>query len=155
MQKIDKFHNHLDECEQCRERPFGLCDVGHVLLTKQDICSQQPEPKVYLLPDTTSLEVVDVVALEMGCSFVRVSRDNVVEQVHFSDHHARNDRLIVVIDEIELATASESVLSPDETVSLEGVPDVYYPMSWLIASSNFRTCDYEKLIASGTCSTFK
>lgn len=28
----DKFHKHLDECRQCREHPFGLCQVGHGLL---------------------------------------------------------------------------------------------------------------------------
>jgi len=26
------FHRHLDECSQCRNNPFGLCDVGAVLL---------------------------------------------------------------------------------------------------------------------------
>ena len=26
-----KFHDHLDECERCRERPFDLCTKGTVL----------------------------------------------------------------------------------------------------------------------------
>jgi hypothetical protein len=30
---INKFHTHLDECEQCRENPFELCAVGHSLIT--------------------------------------------------------------------------------------------------------------------------
>jgi hypothetical protein len=29
----DKFHKHLDECKQCRDNPFDLCPVGHVILT--------------------------------------------------------------------------------------------------------------------------
>lgn len=27
----DAFHAHLDECRQCREHPFDLCGVGHIL----------------------------------------------------------------------------------------------------------------------------
>lgn len=30
--KRDAFHRHLDECAQCREHPFRLCDVGAPLL---------------------------------------------------------------------------------------------------------------------------
>jgi len=30
--EIDKFHNHLDVCKQCRDNPFGLCTVGASLL---------------------------------------------------------------------------------------------------------------------------
>jgi hypothetical protein len=26
------FHNHLDECPQCRDHPFDLCPVGEQLL---------------------------------------------------------------------------------------------------------------------------
>lgn len=29
------FHAHLDECEQCRTRPFGLCAKGTELLLRQ------------------------------------------------------------------------------------------------------------------------
>lgn len=29
---IDKFHAHLDVCEQCREHPFALCPTGDTLL---------------------------------------------------------------------------------------------------------------------------
>jgi hypothetical protein len=29
---IDKFHAHLDECEQCRSNPFRLCPKGEQLL---------------------------------------------------------------------------------------------------------------------------
>jgi hypothetical protein len=25
---VDLFHDHLDECEQCREHPFDLCPEG-------------------------------------------------------------------------------------------------------------------------------
>lgn len=31
-EKRDRFHQHLDECARCRERPFDLCGVGAVLL---------------------------------------------------------------------------------------------------------------------------
>lgn len=30
--KTDKFDGHLDECQQCREHPFALCEVGERLL---------------------------------------------------------------------------------------------------------------------------
>ena len=30
--KADAFHDHLDACEQCRENPFDLCEVGKPLL---------------------------------------------------------------------------------------------------------------------------
>jgi hypothetical protein len=28
----DKFHTHLDVCEQCEQHPFNLCAIGHELL---------------------------------------------------------------------------------------------------------------------------
>lgn len=28
----DKFHEHLDVCEQCRKHPFQLCRTGELLL---------------------------------------------------------------------------------------------------------------------------
>lgn len=31
-QKINRFHEHLDCCEQCRNHPFALCFVGARLL---------------------------------------------------------------------------------------------------------------------------
>ena len=31
---LDKFHAHLDECEQCRNRPFDLCQLGYSLLVR-------------------------------------------------------------------------------------------------------------------------
>ena len=30
---VETFHEHLDECERCRTRPFDLCPVGAQLLT--------------------------------------------------------------------------------------------------------------------------
>jgi hypothetical protein len=30
--KMEKFSEHLDECVQCRENPFGLCDEGASIL---------------------------------------------------------------------------------------------------------------------------
>ena len=30
-----KFHKHLDECEQCRNRPFGLCKEGQKILKEE------------------------------------------------------------------------------------------------------------------------
>lgn len=32
IESMDKFHAHLDECEQCRDHPFGLCPSGSALL---------------------------------------------------------------------------------------------------------------------------
>ena len=31
----EKFHAHLDICEQCRENPFDLCDEGAKLLISE------------------------------------------------------------------------------------------------------------------------
>ena len=31
-ESMDRFHAHLDECKQCRDRPFGLCPSGQTLL---------------------------------------------------------------------------------------------------------------------------
>ena len=31
---IDRFHAHLDVCEQCREHPFELCEIGELLLRR-------------------------------------------------------------------------------------------------------------------------
>jgi len=30
---VERFHDHLDACPQCRDHPFALCLVGHELLT--------------------------------------------------------------------------------------------------------------------------
>ncbi len=30
--EVDRFHDHLDKCERCRERPFDLCSAGAVLI---------------------------------------------------------------------------------------------------------------------------
>lgn len=30
---MDRFHDHLDVCDQCREHPFALCREGDRLLT--------------------------------------------------------------------------------------------------------------------------
>ncbi len=30
----DRFHQHLDECERCREHPFDLCKIGVSLIQK-------------------------------------------------------------------------------------------------------------------------
>jgi len=30
--EMDKFHEHLDKCEQCRNHPFDLCEIGQKLL---------------------------------------------------------------------------------------------------------------------------
>jgi hypothetical protein len=34
MNIIDKFYEHLDACEQCRNHPFDLCLTGDKLLIK-------------------------------------------------------------------------------------------------------------------------
>lgn len=31
----NKFHNHLDVCERCRNQPFNLCPLGQAALVKQ------------------------------------------------------------------------------------------------------------------------
>ena len=40
--RIDAFHAHLDECEQCREHPFDLCPLGGPLL--ESAASGLPPP---------------------------------------------------------------------------------------------------------------
>ena len=32
LQRIDRFHEHLDVCPQCKKHPFDLCHTGEVLL---------------------------------------------------------------------------------------------------------------------------
>lgn len=39
--RAEKFHEHLDECWQCREHPFDLCETGLKLLL-----AIQDEPKI-------------------------------------------------------------------------------------------------------------
>lgn len=31
---VRRFHTHLDECAQCRDHPFDLCEVGASLLVE-------------------------------------------------------------------------------------------------------------------------
>lgn len=38
----DKFHDHLDACEQCRNKPFDLCPVGAALLIACVDCDCNP-----------------------------------------------------------------------------------------------------------------
>lgn len=40
---VEKFHDHLDECKQCRENPFHLCPAGEQLLLAVQI--KTPEIK--------------------------------------------------------------------------------------------------------------
>lgn len=28
MDVVEEFHNHLDECKQCRDNPIALCPIG-------------------------------------------------------------------------------------------------------------------------------
>jgi predicted anti-sigma-YlaC factor YlaD len=37
------FYNHLDSCEQCRNNPFNLCDMGQTLLTAAAITHAGPD----------------------------------------------------------------------------------------------------------------
>lgn len=37
------FHEHIQECEQCRHNPFGLCQAGARLLLLGDTPERQPE----------------------------------------------------------------------------------------------------------------
>ena len=32
MIRTEHFHEHLDKCQQCRDRPFDLCPAGALLL---------------------------------------------------------------------------------------------------------------------------
>lgn len=41
----DAFHRHLDQCAQCRDHPFGLCQDGAILLRAAGIEAQQNEQK--------------------------------------------------------------------------------------------------------------
>lgn len=34
---IDRFHEHLDKCERCRNNPFDFCATGYFLLHQVDI----------------------------------------------------------------------------------------------------------------------
>lgn len=43
LQRIDKFHAHLDVCSRCRNHPFGLCSVGARLL-EEAATGQVDEP---------------------------------------------------------------------------------------------------------------
>jgi hypothetical protein len=37
----DAFHCHLDQCAQCREHPFELCEEGAILLRAAGIEAQR------------------------------------------------------------------------------------------------------------------
>ncbi len=41
---VSLFHAHLDECQQCRENPFGLCPKGEALLIN---CVSEPMPQEF------------------------------------------------------------------------------------------------------------
>lgn len=41
---VSRFHSHLDECQQCRKNPFGLCLKGEKLLTD---CVSEPMPREF------------------------------------------------------------------------------------------------------------
>lgn len=43
MDRIERFHKHLDECQQCREQPFNLCSLGADLLTRC-VCQEDLNP---------------------------------------------------------------------------------------------------------------
>ena len=36
------FHDHLDECEQCREHPFNLCEEGARILEETSTADTIP-----------------------------------------------------------------------------------------------------------------
>ena len=38
------YHDHLDECEQCRNNPMMMCPEGHRRL-KQQVTGQDPGPQ--------------------------------------------------------------------------------------------------------------
>ena len=38
---MDKFHEHLNSCQQCENQPFNLCPTGHKLLEE---AAQKIEP---------------------------------------------------------------------------------------------------------------
>jgi hypothetical protein len=42
---IDKFHSHLDVCEQCRNHPFNLCPTGATLLRNAATLANENEEK--------------------------------------------------------------------------------------------------------------
>lgn len=52
----NRFHAHLDECQQCEQNPFALCPVGHAALmawgaadTRANLQGAALEP--FLFPD--------------------------------------------------------------------------------------------------------
>jgi hypothetical protein len=49
------FHSHLDECEQCRRNPFGLCPEGDRRL-RQQVTGQDPGPQPQRAPDPNPMD---------------------------------------------------------------------------------------------------
>lgn len=43
-EQMERFHAHLDECDQCRNHPFALCAKGGPLLRATVDDSEVPEP---------------------------------------------------------------------------------------------------------------
>lgn len=42
LRQTQIWHDHLDECEQCRDRPFDLCADGAVLLIGTEASVSSP-----------------------------------------------------------------------------------------------------------------
>ncbi len=40
------FQEHLDECKQCKEQPFNLCDEGNIIMKYSMYVLQQEEIKI-------------------------------------------------------------------------------------------------------------
>jgi len=47
MDKLEEFHNHLDECEQCNHNPFNLCLKGEQLLVEFALWNEEKNERLY------------------------------------------------------------------------------------------------------------
>lgn len=72
MEPIEKFHAHLDLCEQCREHPLDLCEAGARLLTA---AGRSVSPTGRLVSNEPTLQNIPLrteLGTELKKSFARV-----------------------------------------------------------------------------------
>ena len=58
MAKINKFHEHLDNCIQCQNNPFDLCNIGQKLL--MDTAMNVEWSGLFGMPDNNSLKATSL-----------------------------------------------------------------------------------------------
>jgi hypothetical protein len=66
LERIDKFHHHLDICAQCRNHPFDLCPEGAGLLkyaaTGKPLTLQETRDRIAAMNDN---EVIGAIIREV------------------------------------------------------------------------------------------